>query len=931
MQLTSNTGHFMKNTLRYTTGLALALMSVTPSHAADLWQDRAQTAAKGISFEATQSQVSFLNSARQLKLDSVAMKFDLNQAPSETGSTTGLALDLPLPDGGVASFLVYNSPILAPSITAQTPSIQTFRAVDVSNPYNRGRLDMTPAGFHAMFTYNGRTVLIDPIGSNGGYQSYYKSDYVHEMQGHTHAEFTCGVHEYNAKNAESVTGLQSRQSRNLQARDDVSFGTEQRTYRLAVAGTGEYTNFHGGTAELGLAAIVTAINRINEIYNRDLAINLELVSNNIDVVYTDPETDPYSGFDPFDLIDEVAVDLNANIGEANFDIGHVFAQEDAEPGFISGTGLAALGVVCGPQKAEGVTGSSDPINDIFLVDLLAHEFGHQFDANHSFNGSTDNCDQRAAENAFEVGSGTTIMGYAGICGRENVETFSSDFFHAASISEINTYISDAALGGSCGVARTLSNAAPTADAGADGAIPVSTPFTLTGQSSDGDSSDTLTHIWEQFDTGSITSPINFSDTGSNPLFRSFEPIASTSRTFPQISDILSETTTYGEFLPTRDRDLNFRFTVRDGNGGVTSDTLTLEVSADAGPFTVTDLSTTSLTGNTRQTLEWDVANTTAAPISCENVDILFSTNGGQSFDTTVLEATPNDGSHNVVVPNVDTTTGRFQVSCATQPFFALNGRNLTVASSNNPPPTEANAEPTAAADSFTVEQDSANTSFAVLSNDTDSDGDTLTISGVSGFSAGGSASFGATNVVYTPAAGFSGTETFSYEVSDGNGGTSSAVVTVTVNAILPPNTAPVASDDSFTVDQDSGATLFAVLSNDSDADGDTLSISGVTAPSGGGSAVISGTDISYQPAAGFSGSETFSYNVTDGNDGAATATVTVSVTAAPVVVTPPPTVTPPSSSGGGGGSMSLFLLMLLGLGGLMKTARQNRSITSAKE
>lgn len=931
MQLTLNRGQFMKTTLRYTTGLALALMLVAPSHAADIWQNRAETAAKSISSEATRSQVSFINSARQLKLNTSAMQFQLNQAPSETGNTTGVELDLPLPDGGVAKFLVYNSPILEQSISSQTPSIQTFRAVDVSNPYNRGRLDMTPAGFHAMFTHNGRTVLIDPIGSNDGYQSYYKSDYIHEMEGHRHAAFTCGVHEYNKGGTAFEKSLQSRQSRNLQARDDVSFGTDLRTYRLAVAATGEYTNFHGGTAELGLAAIVTSVNRINEIYNRDLAINLELVSNNIDVVYTDPDTDPYTGFDPFDLIDEVADDLNANIGEANYDIGHVFAQEDAPPGFISGTGLAALGVVCGPQKAEGVTGSSDPINDIFLVDLVAHEFGHQFAANHSFNGTTDNCDQRAPENAFEVGSGTTIMAYAGICGRENVENFSSDFFHAASISEVNTFINNPAFGGSCGVSTTLNNVAPTADAGEDGAIPASTPFTLRGQSSDSDSGDTLTHIWEQFDVGSTTSAVVFRDTGSNPLFRSFEPIASKDRTFPQISDILSGTTTFGEFLPTETRELNFRFTVRDGNGGVTSDTTTLQVSEDAGPFTVTDLSETSLTGNTQQMLEWDVANTTAAPISCETVDINFSTDGGQSFETVVLEGTANDGSQNVTVPNVDTTTGRFQVSCSTQPFFALNMQNLTVASSNTPPPST-NAEPSAAADSFTVDQDSSNTSFAVLNNDTDSDGDTLTVTGVSGFSAGGSATFGATNVVYTPAAGFSGTETFTYEVSDGNGGTSSAQVTVTVTEVLPPNTEPVAVDDSFTVDQDSAATLFAVLNNDSDSDGDTLSISAVSAPTGGGSATISGADINYQPAAGFSGSETFTYTVADGNDGSATATVTVSVTAAPVVVTPPPgpTPTPPPSSGGGG-SVSLFLLMLLALGGMVKTSRQSRIITSAKE
>jgi len=371
--------------------------------------------------------------------------------------------------------------------------------------------------------------------------------------------------------------------------------------------------------------------------------------------------------------------------------------------------------------------------------------------------------------------------------------------------------------------------------------------------------------------------------------------------------------------------------VRDQNGGVASDTRTLAVSSDAGPFTMAALSDTELTGLESLALSWDVANTDAAPISCADVKVDLSTDGGQSFGTAITASTPNDGSASVSVPNVDTTTGRIRIACATQPFFTINDANFSI-SSVEPPAPPPNAEPVASADSFTVDQDSGTTSFDVLENDTDSDGDTLTVESVGNFSNGGSAVIAGANVNYTPAAGVSGTETFDYVVSDGNGGTATGTVTVTIVAPPPPpNAAPTAVDDAITVDQDSAATLIAVLSNDSDSDGDTLSISNVSTPNEGGSAQISGTQISYQPATGFSGTETFTYEVSDGNDGTSAATVTVTVTAAPPPPpTPAPTPAPTPSSSGGGGSFGIFLLMLLGLAGMMKTSRVRRDFTLTK-
>ena len=911
-------------TMKYTTGLLLCLSLAMPADAT-VWQDEpASLSEKSHLTAVSRTQIPYLSRARQLQFDSSALRFKLAAAPSEAAEVSTTTLDLPLPNGGVATFAITNSPILAPSLARKNLNIQTFRAVDIANPSNTGRFDITPAGFHAVFDYGGKTVFIDPIGETGRYQSYYKKDYAQHVKTSGHSPVACLSERLTVQSAQNQTRRKASTNQTNFA-DDVSFGTTVRTYRLAVAATGEYTAFHGGTRESALAAIVTAVNRINQVFERDLAVKMELVPNNIDVIYTDAATDPYTDNDALALIDEAQADIDAKIGTENYDIGHVFST--------AAGGIAGLGVVCRDSKAQGATGRPDPINDPFLIDLVAHEIGHQFGAEHTFNGTARACgSDRSAVAAYAPGSGTTIMGYAGLCADEDIQLTADDYFHTHSIAQMSEYVSAGGTGATCGSTATLSNAVPNVEAGASGNIPVSTPFELRGTATDADAGDTLSYVWEQYDLGAPTSSqANFTDDGTRPLFRSFPPTASATRTFPQISDILGETTTYGEILPTTTRDLTFRFTVRDQNGGVASDTRTLAVSSDAGPFTMAALSDTELTGLESLALSWDVANTDAAPISCADVKVDLSTDGGQSFGTAITASTPNDGSASVSVPNVDTTTGRIRIACATQPFFTINDSNFSI-SSVEPPAPPPNAEPVASADSFTVDQDSGTTSFDVLENDTDSDGDTLTVESVGNFSNGGSAVIAGANVNYTPAAGVSGTETFDYVVSDGNGGTATGTVTVTIVAPPPPpNAAPTAVDDAITVDQDSAATLIAVLSNDSDSDGDTLSISNVSTPNEGGSAQISGTQISYQPATGFSGTETFTYEVSDGNDGTSAATVTVTVTAAPPPPpTPAPTPAPTPSSSGGGGSFGIFLLMLLGLAGMMKTSRVRRDFSLTK-
>jgi hypothetical protein len=182
--------------------------------------------------------------------------------------------------------------------------------------------------------------------------------------------------------------------------------------------------------------------------------------------------------------------------------------------------------------------------------------------------------------------------------------------------------------------------------------------------------------------------------------------------------------------------------------------------------------------------------------------------------------------------------------------------------------------PVANTDATTTAEDTP-VNIPVLANDTDSDvNDVLVVTGVSG-ATGGTATVNANGTVtFTPAANFSGSGGFNYAISDGNGGTASSSVAVTVTAV---NDAPVAGNDTATTPANTAVTL-SVLANDSDVDGGALAVSAVTQPANG-TASANGTTVTYTPNTGFAGANTFSYTVSDGNGGTATASVTVTVQA----------------------------------------------------
>jgi hypothetical protein len=629
----------------------------------ELWQPVEPTRQNGLSSETWVRPDVF----RSFNLQHSRLRPLLGQAPKESAqplASAGALIALPMPDGTQARFRFVESPVMHPDLAARFPEIKTYRGRGVDDPAATVRFDLTPAGFHAQVLSPRGAVYVEPYlrGNTNLHVAYYRRDY------------RPAVPDFECITSGSVTASAASAAVTPLA---VAGGT-LRTYRLACAATAEYTAYFGGTVSGSLAALVTAINRVTGVYETEVGIGLVLVANNDLIIYTNAATEPYSNGNPSALLTQNQANLDSVIGSANYDIGHVFGT--------AGGGLAGVGVVgIAGLKAEGETGTYPPVGDAFYIDYVAHEMGHQFGATHSFNSSVNACGygNRYAAAAYEPGSGSTIMSYAGICSTDDLQSHSDPYFHSASLEQILSFTTTGA-GSSAASISAVGNSLPTVSAGPNFTIPMGTPFTLTATGSDADG-DALTYCWEERDLGPPVT-LGTPDNGSSPLFRSFDPTTNTARTFPQWSGILDQTTTPGEMLPTTSRTMNFRVTVRDNSadGGATAfSDMQVTVATNAGPFVVT-APAAGVTWSGGQTITWNVAGTADAPVNAASVTILLSTNGGLSFPIVLASNVPNNGACSVLLPMLAAAAARIEVQAAGNVFFAVSPGNFSLVAATPP-------------------------------------------------------------------------------------------------------------------------------------------------------------------------------------------------------------------------------------------------------
>jgi len=605
---------------------------------------------------ATESRTASPNSARFLA-DHDALRARLALAPHEVLLDRSVTIELPMPDGSLQQFSIVESPIMPTGVGARFPNMKSFRVRGIDDPAVSGRADFTMKGFRAMLRTPEGMVFIDPeAGSGGLYQSLLRAPA-------TGRSFNCDVHRQFASPlgvAENPAVPANRLPGNYQ------------TYRIAVSATQEYVAAVGGSKAAARAEILTAINRVNEFYERDLGIRLLLVANDGGLIESDGDS-CFSNADSSAMLAENQAWIDDRIGSSAYDIGHVFSTGSG--------GVAFLGSACqNGGKAGGVTGLPNPVGDLFYIDFVAHEIGHQMNAEHSFNGTTNSCGSgnRNAATAFEPGSGSTIMGYAGICGAENLQLSSETTFHASSISQIDAFTS---AGGSCHGTVVNGNTDPSLTPLTNRTIPANTPFRLNATASDADL-DMLSYQWDQLDSGDATNSVNFgSDLGNNPLFRSFAPLTDSWRDFPALGTQLLGQTDKAEVLPVAARTLDLRVTVRDDNSGQDSEDIRLTVISGTGFRVTSPAGGTVDTTVTPYTITWNTANTENAPVSCANVDIDLLTFSDAAYSTysvhSIAPGEPNDGSADVSFASSH-PRARIRVKCSNNVFYDISDGDLNV-------------------------------------------------------------------------------------------------------------------------------------------------------------------------------------------------------------------------------------------------------------
>jgi len=600
-------------------------------------------------------------------LDIEAIRAQLANVQETGKNSKAVIINLPTLDGKIEKFAVYSLPVVERSM-ADRYHLGSYTGVKADDPTVYVRFSISPYDFQGMMFRNGQYEFIEPQNKEKTvYGVFPKTNKPTEGKA-----FECTT---------SESFLSKKQIENLSNSTDFTHDNaifnkasdkKYRTYRLAISVTGEYTTYFGGVPQAA-AAINATMTRVNGVFEKDFAIHLN-VQDFPQLIYTNAATDPYSdaasgASGAWNL--QIQQTLTSVIGNAAYDIGHLFGR--------SGGGGSAgdIGNVCrnpssnsdDESKGSAYTspGSGGPEGDNFDIDYVAHEMGHQFGADHTFSHGIQTAPYNTAH--MEPGSGSTIMGYAGITSAD-VQAHSDAYFHVRSIEQVQTYVNTQ----SCDVNTTITNNPPVIAALTNRTIPKGTAFVLTASATDAEN-DALTYNWEEYDraTSAITTVTGNNTAG--PKFRSLVSSTLPYRYFPKLSTVLNGTlssATDWEAVSNVARAMNFRVTVRDNNADVKQQqsqigSQLITVGND-GPFKV---NTTKVFNNTASAFTWDVVNTTAAPYNVSNVKIDYTIDNGTTW-TVLAVSTANDGSEQLSFSSIPTDTQiTVRVSAIDNVFYAV--------------------------------------------------------------------------------------------------------------------------------------------------------------------------------------------------------------------------------------------------------------------
>ena len=617
----------------------------------------------------------------------------------EESELSNVTLHLPFSDSELMSFKAKGDNLFKQGNHLTIPEVYTYHVISKTNPDIYGKL--TVSGEYAFGT----------IINEDGVYSFYPTN--------TSAISPIDVPQLKQRNIEcsahKTEGMNNSSSQILKVAENISSGAIKRTFDVAIVATGEFYTNNGSNLPQVQGVIANIVSAWNLIFGKDLAIEFNLLP---PVIYTNPGSDPFIedllGGNP---LPQQAAEAIAAAGFGPYDIGHVLHNTNGNANWTDG-GIAGVATACdnsstpfsgtGPMKAANWSGAASNLGTPY-ISLTAHEMGHPLGATHTFNGIGNNCTTASIDpnTSYEIGSGSTLMAYNGLCYTEqNIPSSGADdnYFHAVSIEQILDYVG----GLSCDIETFTLNNPPECSiltSGIDFSIPPATPFELSGIATDADGDDLLYTIEQVDEDGTGTYTMGKIGEAAAldpaaPLFRSIPPSSNSTRTFPDLNNILAGNNNGDPFeaLPLVSRTMKFVFVARDCNpngGGVCTAPILVDVTYN-DPFAVMSQNTaTSWTadGASTTTIEWGDADNPGdyGFFGCSDADILFSVDGGQTFPYTLasnVELTEWVGAptywnndHDIIIPNLPTTTGRIKVKCSDGIFFDINNANITVTSS----------------------------------------------------------------------------------------------------------------------------------------------------------------------------------------------------------------------------------------------------------